>query len=194
VRRASSCLPGAALFALATSARAQSAAPATAATAATCEPRRAPEPSLPGRVTAEVLTGAALASVGFVAAPELVGAACHQCVYAAGLAGASAAFPIGVYWGGSLARGRGSFWLTVAAPWLASAAALTATITDQDYDGSPAFQIGAIGGAVAAPISVLLYELSSRRAETRRETASSPPRFAVAPRQGGVAIHVGGAF
>jgi hypothetical protein len=137
--------------------------------------------------------GSGLAAAGFVVGPELTGAACQRCLFAAGLAGANAAFPIGVYWAGGLARGEGSFWLTVAAPWIVSATTVAALVLDKDYDGIPAFQIGAIGGVAAAPISIVLYELTHARRHAR-PAADSRPTIAVDPHRDGVALRVGGSF
>ena len=105
-------------------------------------------------------------------------------------------FPLGVYWGGNLVRGQGSFWLTAAAPWIVSATAFTALYFDRDYDGSPAFQIAAIGGAITAPLSILLYEVTHarRRANAFREAASLRPYVALGPQSDGVALHIAGKF
>lgn len=164
---------------------------ATTAHAQTCEPREASEsPSfVAGRVVVEVLSGTGMATLGFVVGPELTGAACRRCLYAAGLAGANAAFPIGVAWGGSLVRGQGSFLATAAAPWLVSVTTVFALARDEDHDGRPAFQIGAIGGAAAAAISVTLYELTSAR--TR---ASTRPVVTATPRGDGMTVDVAGRF
>lgn len=116
--------------------------------------------SVAERVVAEFMVGSGFATVGFLAGSKLVSAACATCVYAAGFAGASATFPVGVYAGGRLVRGKGNFLLTVAAPWIISATTVVALARDEDYDGRPAFEIGTIGGAVAAPLSMVLFELS----------------------------------
>jgi hypothetical protein len=145
-----------------------------------------------GRVVAEVLMGSGLATVGYLVGPKLAGAACSQCLSAAGFAGASATFPLGVYWGGRLVRGRGLFWLTVAAPWLVSATTIITLARDTDYDGKPAVQIGTVGGAIAAPLSIVLYELShaANRANAPRASAASQVHVAIGPRQGGVGLLV----
>jgi len=164
-------------------------------------PQPAPPPetvdAIAGRAVAEVLMGSGIATIGFVAGPKLTGGvSCRACLFAAGFAGANATFPLGVYWGGNLAHGNGSFWLTMAAPWVVSATTFGAIVFDKNYDGSPAIQIGAIGGAIAAPISVMLYELThaNRRASTLRPCATLSPQIAVAPRGDGLAIHLSGQF
>lgn len=191
----------AALCALASNARAQEpTASGAPLTAVRHEPAPAPalEPvvSVAGRVVAEALMGAGLATASFVAGPEIAGAACRKCLFAAGFAGGNAMFPVGVYWGGYLVRGEGSFWLAAAAPWLVSATAFTALVFDQDYDGQPAFQIGVIGGAIAAPLSILSYELShaSARAETVKEVAARRLHVAIGRHHDGMALIVGRRF
>lgn len=165
-------------------ARAQSPAPRL--------PESEPAGRVAGRVVAEVLMGSGLATVGFLGGPKLAGAACSGCMSAAGFAGASAAFPLGVYWGGRLVHGRGSFWLTVAAPWLVSATTFAALARDDDYDGRPALQIGAVGGAIAAPLAIALFELSSAvvRASAPRTGAASRVDVAIGPRGDGVGLVV----
>src|SRR5262249_29954916 len=107
----------------------------------TARPERAESAgSVAERIVAEFMVGSGLAAVGFLAGSKVVSAACSTCVFAAGFAGASATFPVGVYAGGRLVRGKGNFWLTVAAPWIVSATTIVALARDEDYDGRPAFE------------------------------------------------------
>jgi hypothetical protein len=151
---------------------------------------------LVGRVVAETLMGSGLATVGFLAGPELSAANCRRCLFAAGLTGANATFPLGVYWGGHLVGGEGSFWLTVAAPWIVAVTAGAALGLDKNYDGSPAFEIAAVGGAIAAPVSILLYELThaSARTSVPKDAPGSCPQVAVSTRRDGMGLHIGGRF
>ena len=48
-------------------------------------PALEPAVSVAGRVAAEALMGAGLATAGFLAGPELAGAACRKCLFAAWL-------------------------------------------------------------------------------------------------------------
>jgi len=176
-------------------------APATAGQAGGA-PAVAPGPesesagALAGRLVTETLLGSGLATIGFLVGPEVTAAACRTCVYAAGLAGANALFPLGVYWGGNSVGGEGSFLFTVAGPWLVSATAFTAIALDQDYDGKPAFKISAIGGAIAAPLSIALYEVTHarRRAEKLRRATAFRPLVAFGPQRGGLSLQVAGQF
>jgi hypothetical protein len=116
-------------------------------------------------------------------------------VFAAGFAGASATFPIGVYAGGRLVRGHGNFFLTIAAPWLVSATTIVALSRDEDYDGRPAFEIATIGGSIAAPLSMVLFELShawvlGRASEKTR--AMAPLHIGLAPARGTIGVTVAG--
>jgi hypothetical protein len=151
-----------------------------------------PAGSIAERVVAEVLLGSSLGTVGYLAGPKIVGAACTGCRSAAGYAGVSAAFPLGVYWGGSLVRGRGSFWLTIATPWLVSATTIVALARDHDYDGQPALGIGIVGTAVSAPISIALYELTSavNRSHSVRAGGALPVRVALGPHRDGMELFV----
>jgi hypothetical protein len=188
------------LFLVAPSARAEAPGPSTSAPASGSEqarpaehvPYSEPAGSVAGRVVAEVMMGSGLGTVGFLAGPRLAGAACSKCRSAAGFAGATAMFPLGVYWGGGLVRGKGSFWLTVAAPWIASATTFVALARDTNYDAEHAVQIGLVGGAIAAPLSIVLYELSHawNRASASRASAASQVHVAIGPRQGGVGFLV----
>jgi hypothetical protein len=189
----------------ATAARAQQPPPPSAAAAsahAEAQPVPGADPALEsagvlaGRLVAEALMGSGLATVGFLAGPELGAANCRRCLFAAGFAGANATFPLGVYWGGHLVDGEGSFWLTVAAPWVVSATAWTALVLDKSFNGKLAFEIATIGGAVAAPVSVLLYEITNarRRRSSPAESTGSCPQVALSTRRGGMALHLGGRF
>lgn len=143
------------------------------------------------RVVAETMMGLGFASAGFVLGPSVASAACNKCIYAAGFAGASAAFPFGVYWGGSLVRGRGSFWLTAAGSWAVSASAFTALALDEDYDGQPALAIASVGGAIAAPLGIVLYEVTHADASdgsVPENRAGSALHFVLGPRPGGLAV------
>jgi hypothetical protein len=146
-----------------------------------------------GRVLGETLVGAGVATAGFLAGPGLGAAGCRRCVLAAGFATALATFPLGVYWGGDILGGAGSFWLTVAGPWMVSGATWIALALDQETEGSPAVQIATIGGAIAAPLGVLLYELSDP-GRWRPARGDSPARVGLAPLPGGAAVLVAGTF
>jgi hypothetical protein len=192
----------AALLALsAPRARAQSPGPSTDATAGASQaahtadvPKYEPAGSVAGRVFAEVMMGSGLATIGYLAGPKLAGAACTECRSAAGLAGANAAFPLGVYWGGRLVRGRGSFWLTVAAPWIVSATTFIALARDNNYDGKPALQIGTVGGALAAPLSIVLFELSNAAIRANRPIADSQVHVAIGPHRDGMLLMLARTF
>ena len=116
--------------------------------------------SVAERLVAEFMVGSGFATVGFLAGSKVVSAACSTCVFAASFAGANVTFPMGVYAGGRLVRGKGNFLLTVSASWLVSATTIVALARDEDYDGRPAFELGTIGGAITAPLSMVLFELS----------------------------------
>lgn len=147
--------------------------------------------SVSRRVVAEVMMGTGLATIGYLVGPKIGSPACGDCISAAGLAGASAAFPLGVYWGGRVVHGQGSFWLTIAAPWLVSAATAIALARDQNTDGHPALQIGTWGTAIAAPLSVVSYELSNAANRQNAFRESSGVRVAVTPWRSGLGITVG---
>lgn len=180
--RASIGLLASALIVVASNARADESPPPSCATPP------AASPPLAGRIASELLVGTGLATVGFLVGPQLTGAACRQCLYAAGLAGANALFPMGVYWGGRTVRGEGSFWATSVLPWAVSVATVVALARDQETDGSPAFEIGGIGGAIAAPLSIALFELTSWASVRKRTWA---PTAVVAPHRGGATLAVG---
>jgi hypothetical protein len=93
-------------------------------------------------------------------------------------------------------RGDGSFWLTVAAPWIVSATPFSTLVLDKDYDGDPAFQVGVIGGAIAAPVSIALYEITHARGRAKRLKEAAAPRLhlAISPYRGGLALHVARVF
>jgi hypothetical protein len=153
--------------------------------------------SIAERLVAEFMIGSGFATAGFIAGSKVVSAACSTCVFAAGFAGASATFPIGVYAGGRLVRGKGDFWLTIAAPWLVSATTIVALARDEDYDGRPAFEIGTIGGSIAAPLSMALFELShawarGRTPERTRATLPLPLHVGLSPARGSIGVVVAG--
>ena len=150
--------------------------------------------SVAERLVAEFMVGSGFATLGFLAGSKLVSAACSTCVFAASFAGANVTFPIGVYAGGQLVRGKGNFLLTVSASWLVSATTIVALARDEDYDGRPAFEIGTIGGSVAAPLSILLFELSHSWV-SGRETGSAkalPIHVGFSRSRDGVGVIVGG--
>jgi hypothetical protein len=186
------------LFLAAPSALAEAPAPSASAPANVSEevrpavPDSEPAGSVAGRVAAEVLMGSGFATVGYLVGPKLTGSACSECLPAAGFAGANATFPLGVYWGARLVRGRGLFWLTVAAPWVVSATTFVALARDRDYDGKPALQIGGVGGAIAFPLSIVLYELSHavNRANASRPSAVSQFHLGIGPHRDGVELLV----
>lgn len=174
-------------------------APATEASVEPAKTKRPeqPEPagSIAERLVAEFMVGSGFATVGFLAGSKVVSAACSTCLFAAGFAGASATFPIGVYAGGRLVRGKGNFWLTIAAPWLVSATTIVALARDEDYDGRPAFEIGTIGGSIAAPVSMALFELSHAWASghtSERPRAALPMHVGLSPARGSIGIVVAG--
>jgi hypothetical protein len=77
-----------------------------------------------------------------------------------------------------LVRGQGNFWLTVSAPWIVSATTIVALARDEYVDGRPAFEIGTIGGAIAAPLSMVLFELSHAWVRSQAsQRAWTVPRF-----------------
>jgi hypothetical protein len=151
--------------------------------------------SVAERLVAEFMVGSGFATAGFLAGSKLVSAACSTCVFAASFAGASVTFPVGVYAGGRLVRGKGNFFLTVSASWLVSTVTIVALARDEDYDGRPAFEIGTIGGSVAAPLSMALFELSNSWARGRssvRTKTALPLHVGVSPGEGGVRFIVSG--
>ncbi|HEY3236543.1 MAG TPA: hypothetical protein VGJ84_17630 [Polyangiaceae bacterium] len=150
--------------------------------------RLEPAGTVAGRVVAEALMGTGLATVGYLVGPKLAGTACRNCIYAASFAGASATFPIGVYWGGHLVRGNGSFLLTVGAPWIVSITTVVALLRDGEYDGRPAFEIGAIGSAVTAPLSIVAYELSHLLTRPRPAAPGDRIQLAAVQRRGGMEL------
>jgi hypothetical protein len=153
--------------------------------------------SVAERLVAEFMIGSGFATAGFLAGSKVVSASCSTCVFAAGFAGASATFPIGVYAGGRLVRGKGNFWLTIAAPWLVSATTIVAISRDEDYDGRPAFEIGTIGGSIAAPLSMVLFELSHawvRGHASGGVRAALPLHVGLSPARGSVGVIVAGPF
>jgi hypothetical protein len=173
--------------------------PATEASVEPAKTKRTEQPESAGsiaeRLVAEFMIGSGFAAAGFLAGSKVVSAACSTCVFAAGFAGASATFPIGVYAGGRLVRGKGNFWLTIAAPWLVSATTIVALSRDEDYDGRPAFEIGTIGGIIAAPGSMALFELShawARGHTSERAGAALPLHVGLSTARGSIGLVVAG--
>ncbi len=145
--------------------------------------------SVARRVVAEAMMGVGLATVGYVAAPEIITGSSSDSVRAAEWAGASAAFPLGVAWGGHLVHGHGWLSVTVAAPWLVSALTGVALYRDENGDGRPALQIATWGSAIAAPLSIVSYELSN--AASRAGASRSQVQVSVSPWRDGARIAVG---
>jgi hypothetical protein len=143
------------------------------------------------------MVGSGFATLGFLAGSKVVSAACSTCVFAASFAGAGLTFPIGVYAGGRLVRGKGNFWLTVSASWLVSATTIVALARDDEYDGRPAFEIGTVGGTIAAPLSMALFELShswAARPAIGSARAQLPIHVGLSRSQHGVGVIVGGSL
>jgi hypothetical protein len=153
--------------------------------------------SVAERLVAEFMVGSGFATLGFLAGSKVVNAACSTCVFAASFAGANVTFPVGVYAGGRLVRGKGNFWLTVSAPWLVSLTTIVALAREEDHDGRPAFEIGTIGGTITAPLSMALFELShswAARPATGGARARLPVHVGLSRSQHGVGVIVGGPF
>ena len=103
----------------------------------------------------------------------------------------------GAYAGGRLVRGKGNFWLTVAAPWMVSATTIVALARDDDYNGRPAFEIGTIGGSIAAPLSMVMFELSNAwvRARSSRSPLGAPSfQAGLVQSRGGVTLWIAKEF
>lgn len=170
-----------------------SAAPAGAKRTEQAEPAG----SVAERLVAEFMIGSGFATAGFLAGSKVVSAACSTCVFAAAFAGASVTFPVGVYAGGRLVRGKGNFWLTLSAPWLVSAVTIVALARDQDYDGRPAFEIGTVGGTIAAPLSMFLFELSHSWVRGHPSVSARTPlplHVGLSPGRGGIGVMIAGPF